>query len=542
MPKRHAGSTPDKKASKFFDAAHEACRTNHHKSLARHLPRFETTQRGFGILLSECVHAGHSACTEVLLQHWKSVCSKVAFVPYEHQVDSQAPLPCPAMWADPAVCQVLIDAGTDIETRDKGSCTPLLYACSYGKLTIMKMLVEAGAAVCATNDKGATCLILAAYHGHTETVRYLVDVNHRNIAKYWGHTALNLLHHKSDDHLSALHYAVDLNHADVVGVLIDAGADIEARDKDFRTPLMFSCCTGELTIVKMLVEAGARVRAADKKGHTSLIYATAYGHTETVRYLVGLPAVDMSHMAHTDFGYTAVFVAAEKHADVLEVLIDAGADIEATNNIGMSPLLVASEHGNLRSVELLLKAGAGVCVADNKGDTCFTIAALGGHTETVRTLLCMPEVDVNQSNHQGFTPLHCTAFTNHSDVAQVLIDAGADIEARTRRGSTPLHCACQGGALENSQMLVEAGANVRDVDDQGRTCLSIAAYYGHTETVRYLVGLREVDVRHRNLRGRTALHYARQEQHAGVVRVLLKHGAGGKKQVTAKGKKNRTQR
>ena len=246
----------------------------------------------------------------------------------------------------------------------------------------------------------------------------------------------------------------------------------------------------------------------------------------------------MSHICKP----AAMFVAAERHADVLEVLIDAGADIEATNNNGMSPLLVASWHGNLRSVELLLKAGAGVCVADNKGRACITLAALDGHTETVRTLLCVPEVDVNQPSHQGFTSLHCTAFANRSDVAQVLIDAGADIEARNIIGSTPLHCACQGGAHEIVQMLVEAGADVCEVDDQGRTCLSIAAQNGHTETVRYLVGLREVDVRHRNILGRTALHYARQEQHAGVVRVLLKHGAGGKKQVTAKGKKNRTQR
>ena len=293
MPKRHAGSAPDKKASKFFDAAHEACRGNHHKSLAQCLPFVETTQVGFGILLSECVHAGHTACTKVLLQHWKSVCSKVAFVPHGYKEVSDTPGFCPAMWADPAVCQVLIDAGADIEIKDRGECTPLLRASLSGKFATVKMLVEAGAAVCATNDKGATCLILAAYHGHTETVRYLVDVNHRNIT---GHTALNLMHHKSDDHLSALHYAVLHNHADVVGVLIDAGADIETRDKDFRTPLMFSCCTGELTIVKMLVEAGARVRAADKKGQTCLTYATGCGHTETVRYLVGLTGRHESHL------------------------------------------------------------------------------------------------------------------------------------------------------------------------------------------------------------------------------------------------------
>ena len=409
MSKSHADSTPGVKASEFFrDAVREGCRGNHHKSLALCLTCFETTQMGFGILLSERVHAGHSACTEVLLQHWKSVCSNDAFVPYGHQEDSDTPGPCPAMWADPAVCQVLIDAGTDIEIEDEDGCTPLLRASMSGK---------------------------------------------------------------------------------------------------FAT-------------VKLLVEAGARVSVADEDGQTCLTYATVYGHTQTVRYLVGLPGVDMSHRDNSYFGYTAMLMAAEKHADVLEVLIDAGADIEATNNTGMSPLLVASWFGNLRSVEVLLKAGAGVSVADNEGRTCLTLAAFNGHTETV-PLLCMPEVDVNQSLG-GCTPLHGAAAKNHSDVAQVLIDAGADIEARAD-GETPLHYACMGGALRVAQMLVEAGAVCELAECQG-----LASHNGHTEIVRYFAGLREVDVRHRNPRYHTALHYARQEQHAGVVRVLLKHGAGGK--------------
>ena len=128
MSKRHADSTPDEKAPKrrklsadevlveaarngdttavrvgleklspdtdsktvAFDAVHEACRGNHDECLALLLPYVETTQMGFGMLLSECVHADHTACTEVLLQHWKSVCSNVAFVPH-----GQEYLACP---------------------------------------------------------------------------------------------------------------------------------------------------------------------------------------------------------------------------------------------------------------------------------------------------------------------------------------------------------------------------------------------------------------------------------------------------------------
>ena len=129
-----------------FDAVHEACRGNHDECLALLLPYVETTQMGFGMLLSECIHADHTACTEVLLQHWKSVCSNVAFVP--HGQEDKKGRPCTAMWEDPAVCQVLIDAGTDIETKDDLGRSPLHLACRSGELAVVKMLVKAGAGVC----------------------------------------------------------------------------------------------------------------------------------------------------------------------------------------------------------------------------------------------------------------------------------------------------------------------------------------------------------------------------------------------------------
>ena len=490
-----------------FDAVREACFWNHNECLALLLPYVETTQMGFGILLSECVYADHTARTKVLLQHWKSVCSNVAFVP--HGKEDMEDRACPAMWVDPAVCEVLIDAGADIETKDDMGRSPLHWACRSGSLEVVKMLHKQGAGVCVTCNFGYSCLIFAAYHGHTETVRYLVGLKDVDV----NHTAKN--------GWSALVCAVRQKHADVVQVLIDAGADIEARDEDLCTPLMSSCGKGELPIVKMLLKAGAEVRATDKVGRTCLIMAAGFGHTETVRYLVGLPDMDVVMSIKDEEGYTAVLVAAElDSADVMKVLIDAGADIETKNNEGRSPLSMASKFGKLEVVKVLVRAGAKVCVTDNIGGTCLTLAGGRGHTETVRTLLCMPGVDVNDSFHRNYTALLCAVRQEDSDLVQVLIGAGADIEVKDGSGCSPLHTACEKGELAIVQMLVEAGADVRVVDDRGNTCLLLAADHGHTETVRYLVNLPKVDVNHRNMSRLTALDRARQKQHAGVERVI----------------------
>ena len=551
MSKRHADSTPDEKAPNnttlsadsvlveaarngdttavrvgleklspdtdsktvAFDAVHEACRENHDECLALLLPYVETTQMGFGMLLSECIHADHTACTEVLLQHWKSVCSNVAFVP--HGKEEEEDRPCPAMWEDPAVCQVLIDAGADIETNDDMGRSPLHLACRSGALAIVKMLVKTGADVSGTDNERDTCLTLAAYFGHTETVRYLVGLPEVDV------------NHKDAEDCTALLLAADQNHPDVAKVLIDAGADIEEKDEDGCSPLFMASKAGALDIVKMLLQAGADVNVTyhtqDNVGYTCLTLAASHGQTETVRYLVGLPEVDVNQRGDD---FTALHWACqEDFPDVVKVLIDAGADIEVKDDNGCSPLLLASKDGSLATVRMLVKAGADVSGTDNERETCLTLAAYFGHTETVRHLLCLPEVDVNQSCNSGFTSLHLGVIQTHPDVVEVLVNAGADVEAKYDGvGRTPLHCACEVGEREIVKMLLEAGADVCATDNDGDRCLALAACNGHTETVRYLVGLKEVDVNHRNNEDSTSLHYVRLNGHAGVEQVLLEHG------------------
>ena len=393
-----------------FDAAHEACRGNHDECLALLLPYVETTQMGFGILLSECVHADHVACTEVLLQHWKSVCNKVAFVPRvsEHSRGHSARL-CPAMWSDPAVCRVLIDAGADLHTRNEKLESPLHYACGSGALDVVKMLVEAGAGVRATSDAGDTCLILAARFGHTETVHYLVglpevELNHRDVHNH-----------------AVLHLAVFRSRTDVVQVLIDAGADIDIKNPGF-SPLHSACRAGDLDIVKMLVRAGAVVSATNDEGFTCFNLAVHFADTETVRYLVSLPDVDVNHRgAHNR---TALDDAIDnQETDVVQVLIDAGAYIDTQNNEGRSPLHYACARGALEIVEMFVRAGVGLRVTDNDGCTCLILAARRGHIETVRYLVGLPEVELNhRDTEKNYTALQYAVEEDHKDVAQVLLD------------------------------------------------------------------------------------------------------------------------
>ena len=113
-------------------------------------------------------------------------------------------------------------------------------------------------------------------------------------------------------------------------------------------------------------------------------------------------------------------------------------------------------------------------------------------------------------------------YEEDTDTVQVLIDAGADSNIQNDYGRSPLHYACESGSLDIVKMLVRAGAGVRATNEDGQTCLILAACCGRTETVRYLVGLPEVELNHRDTeKNYTALHYAMEEQHAEASRVLL---------------------
>ena len=503
-----------------FDVVREACRRNDDESLILLLPYVETTQMDFGILLSECVHAYHVACTEVLLQHWKCVCKNTAFVLHRELPAGEdsfyCDFACPAMWSDPAVCRVLIDAGADLHTKDEKQRLPLHYACASGALDVVKMLVVAAGAGTqkfkVADDEGETCLSYAASFGRIETVRYLVglpevDVNYADKYNY-----------------TALRAAVCREETYMVQVLIDAGADFNILNRDGLSLLHDACEFGVLEIVKILVRAGAGVRVTSDETHTCLHAAAQEGRTEIVRYLVSLPDVDNIMNQETVECNTALHLAAIcRKPDVLQVLIDAGAHIDIQDNAGCSPLHSACDSGVLDTVEMLVRAGAEVRATDDKGWTCLYFAARYAHTETVRYLVCLPEVDVNHRDADNYTALHYAVVNVEPDVVQVLIDAGADINTQnSEEGRSPLHSACVRGALDMVEMLVRAGAGVRAKSDDGETCLILAARRGHTETVRYLVGLPEVELNHRDTaKNYTALQYAVEEKHTEVTQVLM---------------------
>ena len=197
-------------------------------------------------------------------------------------------------------------------------------------------------------------------------------------------------------------------------------------------------------------------------------------------------------------------------------------------------LLEAAKARNTAAVQKLLGEGADANAKDNAGWTPLIWAAYFGRTDTVRALL-EKGADVNAKGKDGMTALMNAASADYRDIVHSLLEKGANVNAKDNDGWTPLFWAAFSGRAEIVRALLEKGADVNAMDDSGKTVLMSAAVRGHADTVRALLE-KGADVNAKSKAGRTALMSAADLGHLDTVRALLEQGAD----VDAKDKKGDT--
>lgn len=146
-------------------------------------------------------------------------------------------------------------------------------------------------------------------------------------------------------------------------------------------------------------------------------------------------------------------------ADTVKALLDDGADVEATDDNGATPLYTAAVNGHIEVARVLLAAGATASASSPDGHSALAGAARAGHPGTVRVLV-EAGADVRGCHNTTLvTPLHWAVVNGDVDSVMVLLLAGADASATDANGSTPLHAAVKGGHVEIARALLQHGAN-----------------------------------------------------------------------------------
>jgi hypothetical protein len=156
-------------------------------------------------------------------------------------------------------------------------------------------------------------------------------------------------------------------------------------------------------------------------------------------------------------------------------------------------LLDASKKGDVEKVKKLLKEGADVNAKDRFGFTPLHYTALNGHIEIVK-LLIERGADVNAKTNGGWTPLRFAAIYGHIEIVKLLIERGADVNAKDKDGRTPLHSAAFYGHVEVVRLLLEHGADPNIKNIWGQTAIDLARERGYSEIVKLIEGIKSFQI------------------------------------------------
>ncbi len=209
---------------------------------------------------------------------------------------------------------------------------------------------------------------------------------------------------------------------------------------------------------------------------------------------------------------------------LVKKLLDSGVDVNTKGGLmGNTPIHNASLAGRTKVAMFLLSRGADVNAKDKFGASPLSTAAYSGQTDVAKLLL-QHGAEVNYISKFGDTPLNVAINHNHTEMVKLLIKHGANVNTKTKLDVTPLEIAISKGHVKIVKLLLGQGANVRRKTKSGVTLLDMAAFKGETEIVKLLLD-HGANTNTKNKFGLTSLDMAAHNGQADVVSLLLKKGA-----------------
>ena len=315
---------------------------------------------------------------------------------------------------------------------------PLNAALVKGYLDNAQFLLDHGAVGENMGRHAQTGLYIASSRGYANVVRSLIDcgadLNAR--CRDWDTDC------GDEVWWTPLHAAIYNDHPDIALLLLEGGADPETRSSDDRTALGMASFRGQANVVRSLIDRGADLNAKSEDWHRGGYYvewAPLFMAIEKNRQDIVLLLLEGG--ADTEirncYKETPLYKASLYGcADIVRQLIGHGSDLNAESGLGTA-LHGASWDGSPEISRILLEHGANPNALDRCGRTALHLA----ENATVVELLLRYGVNVDVRNNEGWTPLHEAAKSLNLQVLVALLGHSADPHAETNMGETPFQLA-----------------------------------------------------------------------------------------------------
>ncbi|XP_022089244.1 ankyrin repeat, PH and SEC7 domain containing protein secG-like [Acanthaster planci] len=302
----------------------------------------------------------------------------------------------------------------------------------------------------------------------------------------------------------------------------------EHKENETEVNEVFSAChRGDDNLQKLQTQFqlyGENPNQMNAKGQTLLTYAIAKGDVKTLDLLL-LAGAEID--AHDDNGDTALMVAAQLESEVkVEFLLKKGAPTDITDWEGRTALHRTEQNKTIKCAKLLIDKDPSLVHKTNKHkQTVLHLVAGEGNDELIKYLLDC-ESKINELDNLGRTPLHWAIIQGMKSSVEILLENGGGkaIDVQDKFGFYPIHCAVQVNRPDIVRLLVHKDCNLSAVDFAGRTPFVYAASQGYQEICEILLE-KQVEMNASDGDGLTALHFAASRGDSALCQLLLKQGA-----------------
>ena len=388
-------------------------------------------------------------------------------------LDINTPALCnrtPLLWASLSSSgesiETLIDLGANVNAqRTDDKTTPLILSGGWNNFMAVYLLLDHGADANIARDDECTPLHLAVMDGNQNVVKLFLEKN-------------ALVNTQNAHGNSPLHTAVSKGFFDTTKLLVQKGSKVNLQNKEGRTPLFLGVMNKHEQLIKLLIENEADVSIGYKEDSTDRFYLVrgkeegtgraSWHYVLVKKHLLGLflKRTNGGSLDGADFGavlrsgwgkdppegtidqileecdfkeipgVTVLHIASKENnePEIIDLLVKSGANVNAQDAEGFTPLHMAAIHGNLKIVKKLVDLEADVNIATTDGKNAAELA----HLNELEIEEYLEGSNVNLQNKEGRTPLFLGVKNKHEQLIKLLIENKADVSIGYKETSTEM--------------------------------------------------------------------------------------------------------